>query len=84
VTLDVPAWAAEITAGLGYPPAFATVSGAHLLNSRIPRLRAELEAARDASALPDQADPAAVEALHDLVVRVRLSRPADAVDQICG
>ncbi|MEU4221800.1 DNA polymerase beta superfamily protein [Actinoplanes sp. NPDC026623] len=60
----------------------ATVRAA--LERDIPRLRAELEAARDASALPDQADPAAVEALHDLVVRVRLSRPADPVDQICG
>ncbi len=38
----------------------------------VPRLRAELEAARDASALPDRADPAAVDALHDLVVRTRL------------
>jgi predicted nucleotidyltransferase len=39
----------------------------------IPRLRAELEAARDASALPEHADRAAVEALHQLVVRTRLS-----------
>ncbi|GAA3952700.1 nucleotidyltransferase domain-containing protein [Actinoplanes auranticolor] len=39
----------------------------------IPRLRAELEAARDASALPEQADRDAVEALHQLVVRTRLS-----------
>jgi predicted nucleotidyltransferase len=38
----------------------------------IPRLRAELEEARDASNLPDHAEPAAVEALHDLVVRTRL------------
>ncbi|MFI7545404.1 DNA polymerase beta superfamily protein [Actinoplanes sp. NPDC049599] len=39
----------------------------------VPRLRAELEAARDASALPEQADRGAVEALHQLVVRTRLS-----------
>jgi predicted nucleotidyltransferase len=38
----------------------------------VPRLRAELEAARDTSALPDRADPAAVDALHELIVRVRL------------
>jgi uncharacterized protein len=41
----------------------------------LPRLRAELEAARDGSALPDQPSPAAVGALHDLVVRTRLGRP---------
>ncbi len=39
----------------------------------VPRLRAELEAARDASALPEQPDRAAVEALHHLVVRTRLA-----------
>jgi len=39
----------------------------------VPRLRAELEAAREASTLPDQPDRAAVEALHQLVVRTRLS-----------
>ncbi len=39
----------------------------------IPRLRAELEAARDASALPEHADRDAVEALHELIVRTRLS-----------
>jgi uncharacterized protein len=38
----------------------------------VPRLRAELETARDASTLPERSDPAAVEALHDLVVRTRL------------
>jgi hypothetical protein len=38
----------------------------------VPRLRAELEAARDASRLPDKPAPEAVEALHRLVVRVRL------------
>jgi predicted nucleotidyltransferase len=39
----------------------------------IPRLRAELEVARDASALPEHADRDAVEALHQLIVRTRLS-----------
>jgi len=39
----------------------------------VPRLRADLEAARDASDLPDHADRGAVEALHQLVVRARLS-----------
>jgi len=38
----------------------------------IPRLRAELEAARDTSSLPEHADPAAMNTLHDLVVRTRL------------
>ncbi|SCF22376.1 nucleotidyltransferase domain-containing protein [Micromonospora mirobrigensis] len=42
------------------------------LAADVPRLRAELEAARDSSALPEHADPAAVDALHDLVVRTRL------------
>jgi len=40
----------------------------------VPRLRADLEAARDASALPAHADRGAVEALHQLVVRTRLTR----------
>jgi uncharacterized protein len=40
----------------------------------VPRLRAELETARDESHLPEQPSPEAVEALHDLVVRVRLDR----------
>jgi predicted nucleotidyltransferase len=35
-------------------------------------LRAELEAARDASRLPEHPDPAVVDALHDLVVRASL------------
>jgi predicted nucleotidyltransferase len=39
----------------------------------VPRLRAELEAARDASRLPDKPAPDAVEALHQIVVRVRLA-----------
>ena len=38
----------------------------------IPRLRAELETARDTSPLPEHPDPAALSALHDLVVRARL------------
>jgi predicted nucleotidyltransferase len=38
----------------------------------IPRLRAELQAARDTSPLPEHADPAAMNTLHDLVVRTRL------------
>jgi hypothetical protein len=42
------------------------------LDTDIPRLRAELETARDTSPLPEHPDPAAVEALHDLVVRTRL------------
>nr|MDT0659153.1 nucleotidyltransferase domain-containing protein [Micromonospora sp. DSM 115978] len=45
---------------------------ARYLATDVPRLRAELEVARDTSALPDRADPAAVEALHELVVRTRL------------
>lgn len=36
-------------------------------------LRADLETARDTSALPDHADPAAVTALHELVVDTRLT-----------
>jgi len=43
------------------------------LERDIPRLRGELEAARDASHLPEQPDRDSVEALHNLVVRVRLS-----------
>ncbi|BCB73700.1 nucleotidyltransferase domain-containing protein [Phytohabitans flavus] len=45
---------------------------AERLATDVPRLRAELEAVRGTSALPDHADPAAVDALHDLVVRTRL------------
>ncbi|WP_435205127.1 nucleotidyltransferase domain-containing protein [Micromonospora sp. bgisy143] len=47
------------------------------LATDVPRLRAELEAARDASTLPEQAEPAAVAALHDLVVRTRLQGHPD-------
>ncbi|WP_229075640.1 DNA polymerase beta superfamily protein [Actinoplanes sp. DH11] len=43
------------------------------LDADIPRLRAELETARDASALPDQADPEALAALNDLIVTTRLA-----------
>jgi hypothetical protein len=39
----------------------------------VARLRAELEAARDGSHLPDQPSDAAVDALHELVVRTRLA-----------
>jgi predicted nucleotidyltransferase len=46
---------------------------AERLAADIPRLRADLEKARDESALPDHANPAAVAALNDLVIRVRLS-----------
>ncbi|WP_406083621.1 nucleotidyltransferase domain-containing protein [Micromonospora zamorensis] len=42
------------------------------LATDVSRLHAELEAARDISVLPDRVDPAAVDALHDLVVRTRL------------
>jgi hypothetical protein len=42
------------------------------LATDIPRLPADLEAARDASPLPEHPDPAAIDALHDLVVRTRL------------
>ncbi|GAB3846424.1 nucleotidyltransferase domain-containing protein [Dactylosporangium cerinum] len=45
---------------------------AERLAADVPLLRAELEAARSASHLPDHPDPAAVDALHDLVVRTRL------------
>ncbi|GAA0807478.1 nucleotidyltransferase domain-containing protein [Spirilliplanes yamanashiensis] len=43
------------------------------LEPEVTRLRAELEAARDSSALPERPAPAALDALHELVVRVRLS-----------
>lgn len=47
---------------------------ARLLATDVPRLRADLETARDDSALPDRVDPAALDTLHDLVVRTRLGR----------
>ncbi|KUL30994.1 nucleotidyltransferase domain-containing protein [Actinoplanes awajinensis] len=46
---------------------------AERLAADIPRLRAELEAARDASPLPDKPSAEAVTALHDLIVQTRLS-----------
>ncbi|MEV6350533.1 nucleotidyltransferase domain-containing protein [Actinoplanes sp. NPDC051851] len=45
------------------------------LSADVERLREELETARDESALPEHADPAAVEELHALVVRTRLDPP---------
>lgn len=42
------------------------------LTEDIPRLRAELEAAKDASSLPDRPADTAFTALHDLIVRTRL------------
>ena len=51
-----------------FPPA---AKGALLRD--LPRLRTELEAARDASHLPERPRPEAVDALHDLVVRTRLA-----------
>lgn len=44
------------------------------LAADIPALRAELEEARDRSSLPQYADPAAVDTLHDLVVQTRLAQ----------
>ncbi|MEH1130711.1 nucleotidyltransferase domain-containing protein [Micromonospora sp. CPCC 206061] len=43
------------------------------LAADIPRLRAELETARDTSPLPEQPDPSTINTLHDLVVRTRLT-----------
>jgi len=43
------------------------------LDRDVPRLRDDLEAARDSSPLPLSAPPEAVDALHDLVVQARLS-----------
>ena len=48
-------------------------TAAQRLAADIPRLRAELETARDASPLPEHADPASMNALHELVVRTRLA-----------
>ncbi|WP_433788824.1 nucleotidyltransferase domain-containing protein [Actinoplanes sp. CA-252034] len=48
------------------------------LAADIPALRAELEQARDESALPGYADPAAVDELHDLIVRTRLGQTSVA------
>jgi hypothetical protein len=46
------------------------------LDRDIPRLRADLETARDTSPLPLRVAPSAVEALHQLVVRARLATVA--------
>jgi hypothetical protein len=43
------------------------------LDRDVPRLRADLESARDSSVLPLSAPPEAVDALHDLIVQARLS-----------
>ncbi len=51
---------------------------AEVLSRDVARLRGELAEARDASPLPDRPAPAAVAALHDLVVRTRLA------SGICG
>ncbi|MEU4689288.1 nucleotidyltransferase domain-containing protein [Actinoplanes sp. NPDC023714] len=51
---------------------FPPEAAAHLA-ADIPRLRAELEQARDTSSLPDHPDPAAVDALDALVIRSRLA-----------
>jgi predicted nucleotidyltransferase len=51
-----------------FPPALAAA-----LDRDVPRLRAELEAARDASHLPTAPTSAAADALHDLIVSARLS-----------
>jgi predicted nucleotidyltransferase len=52
-------------------------AAAHLA-ADVPALRADLEQARDNSKLPPYADPAAVDALNDLVVRTRLGQPSEA------
>ncbi|WP_301547479.1 hypothetical protein [Micromonospora sp. C95] len=71
MTVDVPAWAAPPKREAEHGPLPA--GAAERLAVDVPRLRAEMEAARDATSLPDQPDPAAVDALHDLVVRTRLA-----------
>jgi hypothetical protein len=69
VELDVPDLiAAKREAEHGPLPPAARAA----LDRDVPRLRADLEAARDTSPLPSSAPAAAVEALHDLVVRARL------------
>ncbi|MFG1604581.1 DNA polymerase beta superfamily protein [Actinoplanes sp. NPDC049265] len=72
--LDAPAYAPDLIAAKRaaehgpFPPDLAVA-----LEKDVARLRVELEAARDASHLPDKPEPAAVRELHDLVVRVRLA-----------
>jgi hypothetical protein len=70
----VAGWAAELLADLATAAAEPPLpdGAAQHLAADIPRLRAELETARDTSPLPEQPDPADVGALHDLVVRTRL------------
>jgi hypothetical protein len=63
--------AAKREAEHGTPP---EIAGRHLA-ADVPRLRAELETARDAAPLPEHVDPAALNALHHLVVRTRRSPP---------
>ena len=74
----------ELGAGLAYVPELIAAKReaeqaplppgvADRLAVDVPALRASLEAARDASHLPEQASAAAVAALHDLVVRTRLA-----------
>ena len=71
--LDAPAYVPELIAAKRAAEHAPFPAGARDAFERdVPRLRAELEAARDASALPDKPAPAAVEALHDLVVTARL------------
>ncbi|GAA4608737.1 putative nucleotidyltransferase [Actinoplanes octamycinicus] len=71
-------------AGIDYVPDLITAKreaehgpfppgAADRLTADIPRLRAELEAARDSSPLPGKPSWEAVDALHDLVVRTRLA-----------
>lgn len=71
--LDAPAYAPDLIARkreAEHGPFPADARDA--LERDVPRLRAELEAARDDSALPDKPAPDAVEALHELVVAARL------------
>ena len=77
--LDAPAYVPDLIAAKRaaehgpFPP-----DARAALDHDVARLRTDLEAARDASRLRDQPDPDAVGALHDLVVRVRLTGPAAA------
>jgi hypothetical protein len=82
MTLTVPPWAAdsaliELAPGLihrGHAHHCLLPPGARAaLDRDVLRLRADLEEARDASPLPGAADTAAVDALHDLIVKARLS-----------
>jgi uncharacterized protein len=71
--LDGPSYLTELIAAkreAEHGPFPASVRTA--LAADVPRLQAELEAARDASHLPDKPSSKAVDALHALVVRERL------------